>query len=282
MVIAFAALAHYGISASAADEEAAIEKFWWQVSWRVPALRAGTTLVINYPSGNIGDDGNGVMEAANMIYFPHPNADIPVHYNISAITLNNTNLKDVLIGKLFQQSEYRSHSVDYDYSNLLVLSQPSSTSCVHVINRQQPLISILDSGNIILAAPSSNIENVIVDSGPFIPQDFAFGAEPERKWCYYYERTELALQAGNWQEAASLGDEAIRLNFHPEDQSEWLPFLEAYAITGNAPRVKQTAPKINVEKSLRLQACDMLTNIKAPLTSEVRELISTQYCRNAE
>jgi len=281
-VIVFASLAHYGISASALDEENAIKKFWWQAGWRIPALRAGATLVINYPSGNIGDDGNGVMEAPNMIYFPQPNADIPVHYNISAITLNNANLKDVLVGKLFQQSEYRSHSVDYDYSNLLVFSQPSSTSCVHVINGQQPLISVFDPGNIVLAAPSSNIENVIVDSKSFTPPDFAFGKEPEHKWCFYYEKAELALQAGNWTEAASLGEQAIRLNFHPEDQSEWLPFLEAYAITGNAQRVKQTAPKINLEKSLRLQACNMLTNIKVSLTPEVRELISAQYCRNAE
>ncbi len=282
MLIAFAALAHYSISISAMNEENAIEKFWWQASWRIPALRPGATLALNYPSPNIGDDGFGVMEAANMIYFPQPMAQIPVHYNVSAITLNAGNLQDVLLGKLYRQTEYRSHSIDFDYGNLLVLSQPSSTSCVHVINGQQPLISVLDPANVILAASSSNIENVILDSGPFIPQDFAFGTEPEHKWCYYYEKAELALQLGDWEEAASLGEEAIHLSFHPEDQSEWLPFLQAYAITGNQQRVKQTAPKINAEKSLRLQACDMLTAIEAFVTPEVKELISTLYCRNAE
>jgi hypothetical protein len=263
-------------------EEKAIEKFWWQVSWRVPALRPGTTLVLNYPSSNIGDDGFGVMEAANMIYFPQPVAQIPVHYNVSAITLNAGNLRDVLLGKLTRQTEYRSHSVDFDYGNLLVLSQPSSTSCVHVINGRQPLISVLDPANVMLAAPSSKIENVIIDPEPFIPQGFAFGPEPEHKWCYYYEKAELALQAEDWGQVVALGEEAIRLNFHPEDQSEWLPFLQAYALTGNLQRVKQTAPKINTEKSLRLQACDMLTAIEASVTPEVQELISTLYCRNAE
>ena len=280
--IAFASLAHYGISINALDEEHAIERFWWQVSWRVPALRPGTTLVIHYPSGNIGDDGFGVMEAANMIYFPQPSAQIPVHYQISAITLNAGNLQDVLLGKLYRQSEYRSHSVDFDYGNVLVLSQPSSSSCVHVLDGQQPLISVLDPADVRLAAPSSKIENVIADSKPFVPQSLAFGREPEHGWCYHYEKAELALQVKDWKQVVDLGEEAIRLGLHPEDQSEWLPFLQAYALTGNTQRVKQTAPKINMERSLRLQACDMLTALEAPVTPELQGLIATLYCRNAE
>lgn len=280
-VILFAVLAHYSISVSAVNEERAIETFWWQVSWRVPALRPGATLVINYPSSNIGDDGNGVMEAANMIYYPEPQPDIPVHYNASAITLNNSNLQDVLLGKLSRQTGYRSHTVDYDYGNLLVISQPSPASCVHVIDGNRPLLSTLDPGNLILAAPSSDIDNVVADSRPFIPQEFAFGKEPEHKWCYYYEKAELALQLGDWNQAAFLGEEAIRLGLHPEDQSEWMPFLQAYAVTGNETRVKQTGPKINTENFLRLQACRILKNLGEPMTPEIEELISTLYCRNA-
>ncbi len=280
-VIALAALAHYSISIGAVNEERAIEKFWWQVSWRVPALRPGVTLVINYPSSNIGDDGNGVMEAANMIYYPEPQPDIPVHYNASAITLNNSNLQDVLLGKLSRQTGYRSHTVDYDYGNVLVISQPSLTSCVHVIDGHRPLLSTLDPGNVILAAPSSNIENVIAYSGLSIPQKFAFGLEPEHKWCYYYEMAELALQLGDWEKTAALGEEVIRLGLHPEDQSEWMPFLQAYAVTGNEKRVRQTGPKINTENFLRQQACRILKNINEPVTPEIEELISTLYCRNA-
>jgi hypothetical protein len=281
-LVGFAALAHTSISVHALNEENAIEKFWWQVNWRVPALRPGTTLVIHYPSGNIGDDGNGVMEAANMIYFPQPSDQIPVRYNVSALTLGNANLQEILAGNLYKETIYRSHAVDTDYGNILVLSQPTPASCVHVIDGQRPLISVSDPGNVLLVSPSSDVENVIVDSEPFIPQDFAFGPEPEHKWCYYFEKAELALQLGHWEQAALLGEEAIRLHQHPEDQSEWIPFLEAYALTGNEQRVKQTAPKINADRFLRLQACDRLTAIETVVTPEVRELISTLYCRNAE
>jgi len=279
-VIAFAALAHFGISISALNEENAIKKFWWQASWRVPALRPGTTLIIHYPSGNIGDDGNGVVQAPNMIYFLQPSAQIPVRYNVSAVTLLDANVQDILLGKLNGEVSYRSHAASFDYGNILVLSQPADSACVHVMDGNRPLISSFDPGNVILVAPSSNIENVIVDAGPFTPQDFAFGSEPEHKWCYYYEKAELALQMENWDEVSALGDQAIHLELHPEDQSEWLPFLYGYAMTGNETRIKQTAPKINANKFLRLQACTVLSDLDELLNPEIREMVNDLYCKS--
>jgi hypothetical protein len=281
-IIGFAALAHHGISVSALNEENAIRKFWWQVHWRVPALKPGTTLVIHYPSGNIGDDGNGVVQAANMIYFPEPSLQLPVRYQVSALTLAHADVQELMLGKLQREIVYRSHAASLDYGNILVLSQPTSSSCVHVIDGRRPVISAFDPGDVALISTSSNIENVIAEADPLIPQPFAFGTEPEHKWCYFFEKAELALQLGNWEDAAALGEEAIRLGLHPEDQSEWLPFLQAYALAGNEKRVQQTAPKINTERFLRLQACDLLGNLEGPLTPGVQDLISTLYCRNAE
>jgi hypothetical protein len=36
-------------------------------------------------------------------------------------------------------------------------------------------------------------QSKVTDAKPAIPQDFAFGAEPEKSWCYYYEKAELEL-----------------------------------------------------------------------------------------
>ena len=48
---------------------------------------------------------------------------------------------------------------------------------------------------------------------------------------------DLAIQEGNWGQAAAWGNKAIGLGLHPEDQSEWLPMLKVYAMqddmTGN-------------------------------------------------
>ena len=280
-VIAAASLAHYEISVNAVTEEVALQKFWWQVSWRAPALRAGTTLVINYPLPSMGDGGYGLMEAANVIYFPEPTGQIPVHYPVAGLTLNSETLPDILSGELFKQTQYRSHTVDFDYGNLLVISQPTLSSCVHVLDGNQPLISSYDPVNVQLAAPSSKIENVIVDASPVVPPEYIFGKEPEHNWCFYFQKADLASQSGNWNEVVSLGEEAIRLELSPEDRSEWLPFLKAYAITGNAERLMQIAKRILGEKFLRQQACDMLANIQEPLTSEVIQVIAIDYCKTA-
>jgi hypothetical protein len=280
--IVFAVLSHSAISVNALEEENAIKEFWWQVSWRAPQIKPGTTFVIVYPLGNIGDDGTGVKEAPNLIYFPRQTGQIPVEYQVSALTLNNMIVPDLLVGDLEEQISRRSHVINYNYGNILVVSQPTPSSCAHVIDGSRPLLSANDPGNLMLIAPQSNIENVITDAQPAIPQEFAFGAEPEKTWCYYYQKAELALQMKNWDEAAALGEKAIRLELHPEDQSEWMPFLMAYAITGNDVRVKQTAPKITGNKFLRLEACKMLSSLQEPLNPKVQELADSLYCRNAK
>ena len=278
-VIAAASLAHYGISINAVTEEVALQKFWWQVSWRIPMLQPGTTLVIQYPLSGMGDDGYGVMEAANVIYFPKPTGQIPVHYPVAGLTLNSEMLSDILNGEQYKQTQYRSHTIDFDYGNLLIISQPTLTSCVHVIDGNQPLISTYDPVNVTLAAPSSKIKNVIADASPVLPPEYIFGREPEHSWCYYFQKADLASQLGNWDDAVALGEEAIRLELSPEDRSEWLPFLKAYAITGNAGRLTQMAKRVIGDRPLRQQACDMLTDIQEPLTPEIKQVIDMDYCK---
>jgi hypothetical protein len=146
----------------------------------------------------------------------------------------------------------------------------------------QPLISMYDPVNMSLAAPSSRIENVIVDVEHASPPVYIFGEEPERGWCYYFQKADLAAQMGDWEKAASLGEEAIGLELSPEDRVEWMPFLKAYAITGNAERLNGLAKRIVGDRSLRLQACEMLSNIQQPLSEDVKRVVDRDYCKNSE
>ena len=60
-----------------------------------------------------------------------------------------------------------------------------------------------------------------------------FGKEPAHTWCYYYEKAELARQVGDWETVSTLGNEAREQGLVPGDALEWLPFIEAYVITGD-------------------------------------------------
>jgi len=75
---------------------------------------------------------------------------------------------------------------------------------------------------------------------------------------------------GKWDSVAALGDQANRLQFSPEDRSEWIPFLKAYAITGKADQLKQTAKRIVGDKFLRQE----------PLSPEIEQVIAVNYCKN--
>jgi hypothetical protein len=284
-MVTLAVMTHYSILVNAISEEKTIQEFWWQVSWRAPGIRSGTTMVINYPSPNIGNDGFGVMEAPNLIYYPQASPDDLgfVHYNLSALSPSDMNIKDVLVGHLFRETAYRSHTVNFDYKNPLVLSQPLDTSCVHILDGNRPVLSLFDPGNIVLIASKSKIENVLTDVIPAVPQDFAFGPEPAHAWCYYYQKADLALQRGDWVSAASLGNEAMQLKLTPEDQAEWMPFLEAYVILGDEKRVGNLATKIGTDNFIRIEACLNLRNskdVQSSVTSQMQILINDKYCRN--
>jgi len=284
-LIAVAVLTHYAVQANALSEEKTIQEFWWQVSWRAPSIRAGTTMVINYPSAGVGDDGFGVMEAPNLIYYSDvsPVDSGLVHYSLSAISASDANAKEVLVGNLYRETGYRSHTVNFDYGNILVLSQPTSKSCVHVIDAARPVLSVFDPGNIVLLAPKSDIENVLADATPSLPEEFAFGPEPPHTWCYYYEKADLAVQREDWARAASLGEEAMRLRLTPEDQAEWLPFLAAYAILDDEKQVKNLSTRTNIDNFVRIQACLNLRNsetLQSSITPEMQLLVAETFCRN--
>jgi hypothetical protein len=58
------------------------------------------------------------------------------------------------------------------------------------------------------------------------------GPEPEHQWCYYFEKADLARQSDDWTEVAEIGDHVFSIPYYPDDFSEYLPFIEAYARAG--------------------------------------------------
>ena len=79
-----------------------------------------------------------------------------------------------------------------------------------------------------IALPLSKPDLIEASAPPASVPDI-LGPEPIHNWCYYYEKADLARQTGDWSRVASLGDKAFAIPYYPDDQSEYLPFIEAYA-----------------------------------------------------
>ena len=57
--------------------------------------------------------------------------------------------------------------------------------------------------------------------------------DPERDWCYYYLKADLAYQFQEWDEVIQLWETAQQNDFQPKNGFEYLPFIEAYAHLGD-------------------------------------------------
>lgn len=260
-LIVVSVLTHYGNSVRAAVETETIRNFWWQVAWRAPGIKPGTTLIADYPASAIQED-YFVWGPANFIYYPVKQQKVPIEIPLPAAVLTKDVVVQILSQKGTEAPVRRGNQVTRDFGNVLVLSQAEPNSCVRIMDGSLPELSILDEEKIMLVAQASKLGDVLVDGEAPTPPSIIFGAEPAHDWCYYYQKASLARQRSEWDIVAELGDKAQKLDLHPNDQIEWMPFLQAYMILGDEKQVKGISSRMNAEPFYRYEACMQLNFMK--------------------
>jgi hypothetical protein len=139
----------------------------------------------------------------------------------------------VMEGNVASQNYIIINALKFDYGNVLVISQPSGASCVHVMDARWPMLTPYDDATIRAVAPYSHVEIVQPEGESPKPPQQLFGPEPTRGWCYYFQRADLARQIGAWEQVSTLGGEARRSDFAPVEPLEWTPFLQAQVVLGD-------------------------------------------------
>lgn len=278
LLVGLAVLTHYANAVNLAREADAVKNFWQQVSWRVPQIKDGTTLAVQFPA-SISEDYI-VWGPANLIYNPEPQTSQPVEAPIGAVILTPENVTRILAGKGMDEPNRRNIHVVMDLSNVLVIAQADAGGCVRVMDGTQPELSARDDPRVMLIASKSKIQNVDADGSHPAPLEAVFGREPARGWCWYYEQAALARQRGEWERVAALGDEALGLGFYPSDSVEWFPFMQAYAALGREKDLKKLAPILGADAFLKRQACAILTRMadQKMLTPETASSAQEWYC----
>jgi hypothetical protein len=111
------------------------------------------------------------------------------------------------------------------------------------------------------------------------------GSEPTRQWCYYYEKADLARQEDDWVQVAEIGDLVFSIPYYPDDISEYLPFIEAYARTGRWEEARDLSRKtINFMPILRPALCAVWQRVErdseTSITPDQIEKMKTEigYC----
>ncbi|MFZ5884726.1 MAG: hypothetical protein ACOYYI_13205 [Chloroflexota bacterium] len=284
-VLGLAVLSHHGLAAQAVNEERIIAGFWRQVTWRAPAIRSGTTLVAYYPGINYAEGNDVVWGPANFIYYPNWQGQMPVNIPLPASRLEQDSILQIINGnKSFEQTDLVIKFVhtETNYKNQLILTQPSPTACVHVLDPRWPDLSVNDPPFVHAAYHNSKVENIVTEADfPAVPL-YGFGPELPREWCYYYQKADLARQQGEWDAIAQLGEEAQKRNLTPNDPIEWMPFLQAYAFLGDQKQVKGISTRLNEEPFYRQLACRNLSAMPDygyPLSSEMQRYVDEVFCK---
>ena len=279
-LIFLTSLTHFSNGYKAAQITQATRDFWWQVSWRIPQLETHTTLVANYAVG-FSEEDYFVWGPANLIYYPKSFREEYVQPGVFAALLNQDTIDKTLANKGQEYDNRRTIRTYKNYRRLLVLTQPTVNSCVHLIDGSQPEYSRHENASIQVIGSYSSFEHVLKNEPAHTPPPIVFGPEPEHDWCYYYQAASLARQRGRWEDVDWLWEESQERGFAPIDLIELMPFIQAYAELGNDVHLKELAEMVTTDAYVAAQACQFMQEWNQT-GSNIPEGILSLYCIEAE
>jgi hypothetical protein len=94
------------------------------------------------------------------------------------------------------------------------------------------------------------------------------------RWCYYYQKAELARQFADWGEVVSLWETADGRNLRPRHGMELLPFVEAYARKGDFENAIMISRRANqISRGMSSPICSLWRDIAGenPIFKQVRD-----------
>lgn len=219
--------------------------YFWQLLWRAPALQPGTAILSDNTIFTYTDD-DALTLPLNWIYWPTgKSGSLP--YAQKFFSVNSGSAISLTPGSrvLMSKGVYDFHGS----TDAVLVAQFNPPSCLHILNpvydsdlplapasgetyRTLSSLAIPMLGRkAAIALPLSRPDLIEASANPPASLPDVFGPEPVHTWCYFYEKADLARQTGDWPRVAHIGDQAFAIPYYPDDQSEYIPFIEAYAHT---------------------------------------------------
>lgn len=219
------------------------QRFAQELFWRAPSIAPGT-LILSEDTGvfpHNDDEAFGFL--VNWAYNPQQNdKELAYEYFYLSARLGG-DLPSLQKGEPIFKDHYAA-SFTGTTDRILVL-QYSPPSCLRIFdprydsdvpfaprNVDSPAMGTLALPRGLEAALPLSTPQTLISKEKANPPAWLFGNEPERNWCYYFEKADLARQYGDWEKVAKLGDQAFAIPYAPADAAEYLPFIEAYARLG--------------------------------------------------
>lgn len=209
--------------------------YYWQLAWRIPALRTGTTVFsIGLPSESVPSyDANFAL---NLLF------DGKVNTSMDGGILKGTTTYGLFADNLPSgraltvntpiSRTHRNITVNGNTSNIITVVHQGANRCLQVLDTiyiGQPSYSVGQDE----LTEVSDVSRILTRAKGKTPDRAIFGSEPSHTWCFYYERADLARQMQDWQTVLSLYKQAKERGYSPGFGPEYIPFIEAYVHTDN-------------------------------------------------
>lgn len=270
VLFSFAVGMHYQNAVVYRDEWNNLRDFYWQLSWRVPALKEGTILVSDdIPLYRVGD--SALTAPLNWTYAPnHTSNQLP--YKLFDLTVRLRTVYSGLPGLqegLPITHNYRSTLFSSSTSNLIIFYY-NTQKCMRLLYPEDALLPGLPP-KVLETIHLSKPELILVNTGSSAKPPTFMGPEPEHSWCYYFQKAELARQMEDWQQIVDLGEDVFSQSLVPKDISELQPYIEGYAQTRNWEKAKELTEMMFSDKSLQPILCAVWSEIGQGLELEEQE-----------
>jgi hypothetical protein len=259
LLIGLAVGAHYQNALVYRAEWKKLQSFFWQLTWRAPGLEPGTLILFDVIPLNRYSD-NDMTALLNWTYAPGLHTrQIP--YKFFDLTIRLDDIYEGLPGLK------KDLPIEHNHRGLFFKSNTSSTLAVQY-NPPGCLIVLSPNdgdfpglpGRLPDVLPLTRLEQIVPQADPARPP-LQLGEEPQRDWCFYYQKAALARQEGDWSKITLLADQAAQADLHQNDPLELVPFIEGYACTDQWEKANQLTRDANQKSGLQPTLCRTWKNI---------------------
>jgi hypothetical protein len=235
-----------------------LKQFFQQISWRIPSLERGTLLVADELPLNYYSD-NSLTAALNWLYSEKTqNNQLPYMINYTKARLGKSLPSLEPDTKIIHN--YRTFTFKGS-TDQLILFYHIPPGCIHFADPELDIFNPLFPKEIRPFASLSRLDLININEDK--NSVFFVENKPASSWCFYYQKASLAINNQNWEEAAKLGDIAFGLDDYPNDASERLPFIEAYAMVGEWEKsISLSRQTIQISELYKPIICKLWERIK--------------------
>ena len=233
--------------------------FFEQLTWRVPGLPAGTTILANELP--IHPTDNSLTAPLNWIYAPGDSgASLPYLLDWPTIRLGTEALPALAKGQPVRKNYLVSvFTGSTDQAIAVYYNPPACLRLLDVPDGNDSTLPQLSKQMAVLSNPALVDANGAAGLLPGI-----FAAPRPGTWCEYYEKADLARQQGDWSQIGQIATQAGDLLKQAQASTELFPFIEGYGHLGNWDEVialsKAAAPA--ADSDLRTLVCAILGRLQ--------------------